>query len=154
MRKNDRERILCTALLILNILFIWGNSMLPADASDAVSGGVMRWLGWIFGIFGDFGIVLLRKLAHITEFACLGLLLCWFFRLQGQTGIHRVTLPLLCGILAACVDESIQIFSPGRSSSLIDVWIDTGGLCAGMILMWIGQSILKKKYNNTSFGGQ
>ena len=151
MSRDKRALVLCGALLCLNIAFIWGNSLLPADASNAVSDGVMRWVRMLFEGFGDFGTVLLRKLGHITEFACLGLLLSWFWRLLGQEGIHRFTMPLLCGLLTACVDESIQIISIGRSSSLVDVWIDMGGLCAGMILLGIGQAM--KKSNHTSFGG-
>lgn len=144
MRRQKCRIILWAVLLSLNILFIWGNSMLPADASDAVSDGVMRWVSWLFGIFGDYGTVVLRKLGHITEFACLGILLSRFWYLLGQKGIHLVSMPLLCGVLVACVDESIQILSPGRSSSLVDVWIDIGGLCAGMILIQIGQAMIKK----------
>ena len=152
--RNRYKLWICTALLVLNLLFIWGNSMLPASASDAVSSGALAWLSWLFGIFGDHGHKILRKMAHMTEFASLGLLLSWFWQLRGQRGFHRISLVLLCGLLAACVDESIQILSPGRSSSLIDVWIDMGGFVAGMILIWIGQAIFKKKNNPIFHGGQ
>ena len=136
---------LCTTLLVLNLLFIWGNSMLPATASDAVSSGALEWLSWLFDAFGDYGHKILRKLAHMTEFASLGLLLSWFWQLRGQRGIHRISLALLCGLLAACVDESIQILSPGRSSSLIDVWIDMGGFAFGVLALSIVMIILNRK---------
>ena len=152
--KDAYKMRLCTTLLVLNLLFIWGNSMLPATASDAVSSGALEWLSWLFDVFGDYGHKILRKLAHMTEFAFLGLLLNWFWQLRGQRGIHRIALASLCGLLAACVDESIQILSPGRSSSLIDVWIDMGGFCAGMILIWIGQAIFKKKKDPNFNGGK
>ena len=44
-------------------------------------------------------------------------------------------MPLLGGLLSACVDETIQIFAAGRVSCLTDVWIDTAGVCTGLLLM-------------------
>ena len=38
-----KEKILC-ALLLLNILFIWGNSMLPSDVSNVISTPMTNWL--------------------------------------------------------------------------------------------------------------
>ena len=91
---------------------------------------------------------MLRKAAHFSEFACLGLLLGWLFRLYGQKGIHQVTLPLLCGMLSALTDETIQVFVPQRGPSVIDVWIDTAGTAAGIGILLIGQTILQKRKTN------
>ena len=35
----------------------------------------------------------------------------------------------------ACIDECIQIFSPGRNPSLVDVGIDTAGAAVGVVLL-------------------
>ena len=130
----------CGVLLLANIAFIWGNSMLPGQVSQQVSGGAMSWFGFLVASFGELGEKVLRKIAHLAEFASLGLLLAIFFRLLKKD----LTLPLLCGLTVACVDETIQIYSPGRASSLVDVWIDMGGLVLGMILMLLGQFIMSK----------
>ena len=128
-----KKRIIATALVCLNIAFIWGNSLLNGETSGDISGGIMAWLSGIFGE-APWGELLLRKLGHFTEFACLGALLSWRFRLSGREWKPRFALPLLCGALVACADETIQAFVPGRGSSVIDVWVDIGGVCAGIIL--------------------
>ena len=41
--------------------------------------------------------------------------------------------PLLGGVLTALADETIQIYSPGRSSQVTDVWLDSAGVLAGIL---------------------
>ena len=36
------------------------------------------------------------------------------------------------GLLTALTDETIQMFSDGRSSQLTDVWLDFSGVCSGV----------------------
>jgi len=134
----------CCVLILGNLCFIWGNSMLPASASSQLSGGVMRWLGFLVTLFGTFGEKLLRKLAHLAEFASLGFLITAQLRLFRK---RTVFVPLLCGLFTACVDECIQLFSPGRAGSLTDVGIDMIGFTAGIILALLGQIILKKVFH-------
>lgn len=149
MRRTSRRMRLCLTALILELLFIWGNSALPGEVSSALSGWVGNVLSHIFpfGPGEGEGSGLLRKLAHLSEFACLGTTL---WALAGMTAGQKnlaAPLSLLGGITAACVDETIQIFTPGRSSSLIDVWIDTFGLLLGIILALIGYDLIKRKPN-------
>ena len=122
---KDRKK-LAGALIALNLAFIWGNSLLPGEISAALS----NWLGGLLGLDGSDpagGTGLLRKLAHFSEFACLGFLLCWLAYLKGERGFHIFALALLGGLLAACIDESIQMLTPERGPGLVDVWIDTSG---------------------------
>lgn len=132
MKKTNTRLRLCIALLILNLIFIWGNSLLPGEISGALS----RWVKELLGIApGDpnAGHGLLRKLAHFTEFACLGLCLQW---LHGM--LRKPMWRSLCwGIGAACVDECIQMFIPDRGPAVKDVLIDTAGVCLGACLLWI-----------------
>jgi len=140
-----KKKILCFILLALNLAFIWGNSALPGDTSGQISSGLLARLVRIFPFLESMGEVVLRKLGHFSEFACLGLLLKWMASLQGQRGLPGIALPLLPGVLTACVDETIQIFSPGRASSLIDVWIDVSGVLTGILLRQIGKIIISKR---------
>ncbi len=154
MKRPGLKRLLPMALICLNLAFIWGNSALPAGASNQVSGAVMQILGDLLHVApseGAAGMHLLRKLAHFTEFLLLGLNFCWLFLRLGKTGIHQAAMSLLCGILAACIDEIIQIFSPGRNASLVDVCIDMGGLMIGIAILLLGHSILtlRKRKQNT-----
>ena len=127
---SRRER-LCLVLIVLNLAFIWGNSLLPGEISAALS----SWLGGLLGLDGTGaagGTGLLRKLAHFSEFACLGFLIARMARLKGERGFHLFALALLGGLLAACIDESIQLLTPARGPSLVDVWIDTSGVVIGI----------------------
>ena len=144
-----KRKIISTALIVLNLTLIWGNSLLPGSASGAMSGGVMEFVMELLRIPEEHAPALhlfIRKAAHFTEFACLGALLCWRFRLAGE---RRCYLPVLCGMAAALVDETIQIFTPERGPSLVDVWIDTAGAAAGMILLLCGYHVIKRIKNKT-----
>ena len=44
----------------------------------------------------------------------------------------------------ACIDETIQIFTPDRASSLIDVWIDTSGFALGFAVIFTAYTIYNK----------
>jgi VanZ family protein len=70
----------------------------------------------------------LRKGAHITEYAVLGALL---YRALG-----REPLALAAGIAYAATDELHQHFVRGRHASPVDVAIDAVGLALGM-LVWL-----------------
>ena len=147
--RTIQNRVLCSVLLGVNLLVIWGNSLLPGSVSGEISGELAAMLSEALDVFGGNGELLLRKAAHFSEFACLGLLLGWLSALLGQRGIHRFTLPLLFGMLAAMTDETIQVFVPQRGPSVVDVWIDTAGVCVGIGLLILGQTVFRRKSNNT-----
>ena len=128
------KKRLCLTLIVLNIAFIWGNSALPGEISGAISNWLAQLLGG--GMETPGGTGLLRKLAHLSEFACLGFWLAWYAWLCGERGFHLLCMSLLGGLLTACVDESIQLLSPDRGPSLVDVWIDTSGALTGVIALF------------------
>ena len=74
MVKTGSRIRLCVILLVLNVAFIWGNSLMTAEVSRAISSFVKTVLSFLLsggGEQGQEGDHLLRKLAHFTEFACL-----------------------------------------------------------------------------------
>ena len=131
-----------TILIGLNLALIWGNSLLPAGSSNSVSGGVLSFLGQFLPVLlTAAGHTFLRPAAHFLEFALLGLLY------SGRHALAKGTPPLhlmLFGLTVACIDETIQIFTPGRASSLIDVWIDASGFALGIVVIIIGYIIYYK----------
>ena len=133
---------LLTLLIGLNLALIWGKSLLPGASSDAVSGGVLALLGkFLPFLLTEAGHAFLRKAAHFCEFALLGLLYCGRHRLsKGETPPHL----MLFGLAVACIDETIQIFTPARASSLIDVWIDTSGFALGLVVIFAAYTIYNK----------
>lgn len=143
VQSNKRLR-LCTALLIFNVLFIWGNSLLPGSVSGAISSWVKDVLAYVIpGLSGSSGggHGLLRKAAHFTEFACLGALLTWLFSMLRKPWL----LALPGAFLVACADETIQRFVPDRGPSFRDVMIDTAGAVVGMTLLLVGYTLLKRR---------
>lgn len=154
MTCTDKRLKICTALLVCNLIFIWGNSLMSAEVSRAFSTLVKDILNLFLGSVSSGGAQqisgdgLLRKLAHFTEFASLGLLLGWLFGMLQKPWVY----PFLCGALAACVDETIQMFVPERGPGILDVGIDTAGVLTGMILLYLGHTYFKRKQTKT-FGG-
>ncbi len=120
------------AIIVLLLAFIWGNSTLSGEESGAISGGLLEWLTEHFPLLEDMPELVLRKLGHVSEFAALGFFLGLYF--WNQQSYHRITMPMLIGFAAADIDELIQVFSPKRGPSVVDVWIDMGGLCAGLLV--------------------
>ena len=96
---------------------------------------VIAWAGLIFALssipalssgLGTWDEVL-RKCAHVTEYAILGFLLL--------RAIGRELPALLVGIAYAATDELHQHFVAGRHGSPVDVLIDTVGLLIGTVLV-------------------
>lgn len=131
-----KKRILWVILLIL--LFIWGNSLLPAVDSKGLSSHVKDLinllLGRIFGLGGMQGDGLVRKLAHALEFAALGTAVgIWLY---GRIGRYFAYI-LLLGLLSALIDETLQLYSNGRAGMIQDVWLDLGGFVLGVSVAWV-----------------
>lgn len=145
----DRKVAFCILLLCMNLVFIWGNSLLPGDASGALSTEVKKWilslLPGLSGVGGDKGHNLLRKLAHFTEFCCLGICLRCLVRLQRKTPVRQHLLPWFWGVLAACADETIQCFVPDRGPALTDVGIDVLGVTLGVGVISLVYFLKEKK---------
>ena len=138
-----KRKALCCVLIALNLTLIWGNSTLPGGVSMELSDGFLALQTQGLPALAVIGSILIRKLAHFSEFACLGLLLGWLLSPEG--GFRGFAAPALLGTLAACVDETIQRFVPGRESSLIDVWIDIFGVCAGILLLRLGYRCIRRR---------
>ena len=133
MIRTDKRLPAATVLLILNLALIWGNSLLPGAISDAISGFVRDLIALLLPGDGapDQGHGLLRKLAHFTEFATLGMILTWIMGMLSKP----LPLALAWGFAAACVDETIQIFVPDRGPAFTDVLIDTTGVLTGLLFL-------------------
>ena len=143
MIATDKRLRLNTCLLICTLAFIWGNSLLPGSISGAISDGVKWLLSQLFsaGPETEDGGLPLRKLAHFTEFATLGMLLSWRFGMQNKAK----GLAWVCGTAAACIDETIQVFVPDRGPSVWDVLLDSCGVATGMLLLYLGHTYYTKK---------
>lgn len=86
---------------------------------------------------------LVRKAAHLAEYALLGLLLALLARAYG---LQMRWLPLLIGVAYAATDELHQHFVPGRLGAVTDVLIDTIGVVAGVYAAGFISHIRRKKH--------
>jgi VanZ family protein len=76
---------------------------------------------------------LIRKIAHLTEYFILGILLYKTYRGYIYGGFEVIA--ILTGFIYACSDEFHQSFVPGRSPAVRDVVIDTTGVILGVLFI-------------------
>ena len=75
-----------------------------------------------------------RKAAHMTEYAILSVLLYVWISRWRMPRVRRVCLAAALAILYACSDEFHQLFVAGRSGRVNDVLIDSAGAVLGLAL--------------------
>ena len=132
-------RVVFTLALIGCIAFIFSNSMAVAEVSSVSSGRVLQLLQAVLRRLGMPGLAqrltmhLVRKLAHFCEYLLEGFLLMLCMRVYSRRPLRHITVPMLAGVLTALTDETIQLFSQGRSSQVTDVWLDSAGVLAGIL---------------------
>ena len=85
---------------------------------------------------------LVRKCAHLTEFAVLALLFWRAFRKPVRNAPRpwlwaEARLALLCTMLYAAGDEFHQLFVASREGKVSDVLLDTSGAALGLLALWI-----------------
>ena len=156
IRRTQGRMRLCVCLLAVNLAFIWGNSLLPGELSGNLSKWVHTFVSLLFPNGGEEsqGHGLLRKLAHFSEFCALGMLLAWLFSMLKKKKWAFIVPSMVCGCLAACVDETIQRFIPDRGPSITDVGIDSAGVILGIGLLCLGYTIHQKKKKHFITGGK
>ena len=104
------------ALTLWLPVFAWAAVIFAFSAVPSLSTGLGTW------------DTVLRKGAHITEYAILGALL--------YRALRREPVALAAGIAYAATDEFHQHFVRGRHGSPVDVAIDAVGVTLGM-LVWL-----------------
>ena len=125
------------ALLLFLICFIWGQSMMPRDASARESTFLMRLLKPLLDPNNRISSKLfhhyLRKAAHFTEYAALGFCMSGFLlSVDWKRERMRIPTAVLSCLLIAAADESIQLFSVDRGAQLRDVVLDFCGALFGL----------------------
>ena len=140
MKKPFRVAVLILTLCML--VFIWGNSVLPKGQSDGMSKGMLHNITKLVPLNATEDELnhIIRKLAHFSEFAFFGVLICLLFLADPDVKFIPLS---LCFATAIC-DETIQIFS-GRGPSITDVMIDTAGAAFGIAVLLFIVSHVKRR---------
>ena len=178
---SRKGRKINTILALIMLVFIWGQSMIPASASTAESefflsfvdefmdvgveylqgGQVYNFLMDLAGRVGndqaraflqrcvnylqtyyfsrDAGFWI-RKVAHFSEYALFGVLMCMLF--SRPNGRGRFWWPELMCLCVAAIDESIQLITPGREGKLRDVTLDMMGATAGILFAMVVLAVI------------
>ena len=125
------------------IAVIWGHSLMSADLSSNESGIITEIIKNIFRISGENTDHYVRKCAHFTEYFILGILIAIDCILYISRPISLFS--MFAGLLTPQIDETIQLFTPGRSGELTDVWIDFSGYLTGMIFVSVIFYVIHRK---------
>lgn len=137
---------ICLAVTLAFMIFIFSMSAENGPKSSSLSGKVCRKIGEIFvpgfknesaaaqAAFIESITFVVRKAAHMTEYAILAILWCTTLGAFGMRGRKRVLIAFLIAFGYACTDEFHQSFVPGRGPSPVDVMIDSTGAVIGLLL--------------------
>ena len=159
--KSSYRRFLMTAVLavLLGLLYyvIFGFSAQDAEESGSLSRNVSEKCVEIFNSFagGRWGHDEmdrmaeaiehpLRKLAHFTEYAYMGILIYGLLCQWMGRGKRRCLLTVGWVFLSAAGDEFHQYFVPGRYASFLDVLLDTGGGVCGMLFCILAAMVCRR----------
>lgn len=97
--------------------------------------------------FGNLSNFMVRKASHFLEYFILAILL--FNIIKGKFEIKKVfIISIVIVVLYACTDEIHQIFIPGRTARIKDIFIDTVGGSMGLLVgYFINKKIFYEKEN-------
>ena len=121
-----------TILTICNMMLIFYFSSQNAEQSTQTSAWFLQFL--------PFSMHFIRKLAHFSIYALLGL--NTFYMYKNYNVKYSALFALMNCILYACSDEWHQSFVSGRSPQITDICIDT---CGALSMILLNLSTLKRK---------
>lgn len=145
-----KKRMIWTMAAVIYILFIYSNSLKPADLSSADSGHVLESLK---NLFLSAGIEsrwltehIIRKAGHFAEYTLLGIILYQCVKLYEFGMERRLFIHGMAGFLIPFIDETIQLFVTGRSGQISDVWLDCSGVATGTVIAALLFFIYEKEW--------
>ena len=155
MNLKNKKRVFNLILVVIWMIFIFYMSSRDGNESTKQSNFVMNILN-ILGInlsnkFGEFASVIIRKGAHITEYAILCILLFNVLKENFKNKNKAILFSIIGVFLYACTDEFHQTFVPGRSGQFTDVLVDTSGAILTSLLIKIKYYFKYKNEKELSF---
>lgn len=164
-RRISRQIVISTGagiLLFVLYMVIFNFSAQDAEQSGSLSRTVSgklveivntlshrQWSRTVMEQWTDYFEHPVRKLAHFTEYACMGVLVHVLWSQWMKRGKTLYLLTLVWVALSAAADEFHQLFVPGRDGNFADVCLDTCGGAAGMLFCLLVERIFcrcRKKY--------
>ena len=134
------KKQLSIILVLIWMIIIFIMSSFNAEASANQSNFIVNIISNILNIENVRLLsLIIRKLAHFTEYLILGPLVINMFTKNNAKKTYLLSI-LLC-IIYAISDEIHQIFTPGRACQIKDILIDSVGSITGIYLF----KLLKKR---------
>lgn len=177
---NVRKKVFLV-LMILWMVLIFSFSARPAEISSEDSRSVGLLIGELFipgfeeqpaemqNKFAEKVDHPIRKAAHASEYAVLGLLTAGAYMSGGaaaagnandkkkadirnskkRTSISRgILIPWVITTAYAATDEMHQLFVPGRSGQVSDVLLDSAGAMAGLAVLGVIRFLMQRRRDN------
>ena len=125
-----------------------------SNANATESSGISRSIAEFFtknARYIDLVEKIIRKIAHLTEYATGGFLVYALLLTFNLKPKKQFILSWLFVFLYAITDEVHQLFVPGRTGRIVDVYIDTLGILlgiCGLLFLIKIYNILKLKNND------
>lgn len=157
LSKKTILRVLNWILLILWAIFIFSNSADTGKTSGGKSDVIADYV--IDAVYPDYEnmdvaekeslhsnvVFIVRKGAHITEFAVLGVLTSLL--ISQYIDKRRIWYPasIVCSVIYASTDEFHQLFVPGRGGQVRDVLIDSIGILIGCSAVLLMITLIKRR---------
>ena len=116
-------------IIWLLVIFLFSNQ--DGSTSTSLTNGILE--KYLFFVDSDIFFMIIRKMAHITEYFILGILVLNFIN-EFKIDKKIVASILICFILAS-FDEFHQLFIPDRTGRLLDVFIDMIGASLGILIL-------------------
>ena len=140
---KNKRLVLAWTLLILWMLFIFIMSSFNGVMSSNQSGSIATLIYNIFNISDTEKVsFIVRKCAHVSEFFILGILVINLVSKYNVKHIYLISF-IIC-VLYASSDEFHQLFVPGRSGQVTDIFIDTIGTIFSLLVMYLFNKFRKK----------
>lgn len=135
------KKVIKLLLIILWLLVIFIFSNQDGTTSTALTNGVLE--KYLFFIDSDIFFIIIRKIAHIIEYLILGILV---FSFVNEFKIDRkIIVSLLVCLILSSLDEFHQLFIPGRTGKILDVFIDMMGVLLGINGLLLINKVFRKQ---------
>ena len=133
---KNKKLVLAWTLLILWMLFIFIMSSFNGVMSSNQSGSIAVLIYNLFDISDTEKVsFIVRECAHVSEFFILGILVINLVSKYNVKHIYLISF-IIC-VLYASSDEFHQLFVPGRSGQVTDIFIDMIGVVLGLLLVFL-----------------
>lgn len=159
MKRKMGITAVASILLILLYMLIFSFSAQDSEESGSLSRLISEkcveiinnlsgrnWSDAMMKSFAEYFEHPIRKFAHFSEYACMGILVFVLWVQWMKKGKALYLLTVLWVFLSGAADEFHQLFVPGRYGSIADVLLDTAGGAFGLLLCvlagkWYGKHL-------------